>query len=289
MADLTPDEVSFFETGELPAGLVPAQPQEVVPPVVAPVVAPAAVAPVVAPADSSALERMLAEERQSRAQLEAKFAELETKLLAKNTPVEEVPDQDTDPLGNMMHQLNKLNAAVADMQTKTSEQQQQSSMRAQLDQFSKSVNDAKVAFETTTPDFKDAYAHIRILRTEDLRALGATDAQISNALLQDEFQLAQTAIQRGLNPASEMYNMAKRYGYTPKAAPTAVSSVNAATKMEQLQTGTAAAHALGRAGVEAELTLEGVKDLSNNDLNKLVQDDKMWQTIVGGNPAHDLF
>jgi hypothetical protein len=286
MPDLTPDEVSFFETGELPAALAAQATPVVAEPAVAPLVVPPASVVVPKIEENDALERMLNEERQSRAALEAKFADLEAKLLARNTLIEEVPDQNTDPLGNMMHQLNQLNKAVVEMKTNQTQQEQQSSLRTQLNEFTQSVQAAKTTFESTTPDFKDAYAHIRALRTEDLRAVGATDAQISQVLLQDEFQLAQHAIQRGKNPAEEMYAMAKRYGYASKVAAAAVA--NPAQKMEQLKVGTAADHNLGRAGIEAELTLEGIKDLSNNDLNKLIQDDKMWQTLVGGKQSHEL-
>jgi hypothetical protein len=174
------------------------------------------------------------------------------------------------------------------MKTNQTQQEQQNSLRTQLNEFTQSVQAAKTTFESTTPDFKDAYAHIRALRTEDLRAVGATDAQISQVLLQDEFQLAQHAIQRGRNPAEEMYAMAKRYGYAPKVV-AAAAATNPAQKMEQLKVGTAADHNPGRAATESELTLEGIKDLSNNDLNKLIQDDKMWQTLVGGKPSHELF
>lgn len=294
MSDMTPDEISFFETGELPEALVPKIEPLVPEPAAAPAVsAPEAAIPPLNPVEANGVvERMLAEERQARSALEAKLTALEAKLTAKNEPIEEVPDQNTDPLGNMMHQLSKLTAGFQELQTQRSQEQQQNAIKAQLDQFSAAVNSAKATFEKTTPDFNDAYAHIRNLRTEDLRAAGVPEKDIKQYLLQDEFQIANTAIQRGTNPAEAMYNMAKRYGYVSKTTAAPASTTTAADqteKMAQLQAGTAADKNPGRASSEAELTLEGVKDLSNHDLNKLVQDDKMWQTIIGGTPSHELF
>ena len=281
MADLTPDEISFFETGELPETLLPVA--EAAPAVTEPVpevtTPPAAVDPV------AAMEERL------NALFERKMGEMTAKMAEANkppVPVVEVPNEDTDPLGNMMYQLKQVNSTVADLQAQTATARQQADMQKQVADFVQSVQEAKAEFEKTAPDFPQAYEHIRNIRVTDLRALGADEGSIKQALLQDEFRLTEAALQRGKNPAEEMYNMAKRYGYVPKPAGAATAPASA-TKMQQLQAGQEAAKLPGKASMDAPLTLSGLKDASNNDLNKIIQDDKMWASIVGGQSANDIF
>lgn len=296
MADLTPDEISFFETGELPESLIqapstpttePTPPAQVTPPTEPTsqnVETPAETTPQADPFTQM--------EQRMNALFTKKMEEFAAKIAESNKPaVAEivVPDELTDPLGNMMHQLKQVNSAITNLETQTAAQRQQAEMQKQMSEFVSSVQAAKAEFIKTAPDFDAAYNHIRTIRAADLQALGASEAEVKQTLLQDEFRLSEAALQRGKNPAEEMYNMAKRYGYAPKAATPAAATVPPSQKMEQIKAGTAADHQLGKAGHEANLTLDGLKDLSNGDLNKLVLDDKMWHTIVGGTSSNDIF
>lgn len=288
MADeLTADEAAFFQTGELPPALAEQHAATIV---AEPIVeAPAAPAlKVEAPAvveEPSELARFMAEERERRVSLENKLEDLTRRLAAQAEPkveVEEIPDKYTDPLGNMMSHLENINARL----TAT---EQQNAARDQLSQFTAAVKEQKTAFEATTPDFPAAYTHIRNLRTEDLRASGTPESNIAQILVQDELQMALTAMQRGKNPAAEMYAMAKRYGYAPTATKTTTEVVTPEAKMAQLKAGAKVAVTLPKAGTDTELTFDNLKDASNTDLDKLVSDPKMWDTVMGGSNGSDIF
>lgn len=307
-SDMTPDEIAFFETGELPEALAsqlnqpnidaPAAPETTPVVVPAPAEGQPAVQPVVAASEdttSALLERMLQEERERRSALETKFAALEAKLTEKAAPTPEVgPDETDDPLGAMFHKLDKMNSTVLELQNRLTQEQEQNLRKQQFDTFIAGVAAQKTAFEATTPDFKEAYAFVRNLRTEDLRLAGAPEADIPKILLNDELQIAQAAMTRGKNPAEEMYNMAKRYGYAAKATPAASATkatpIPVASRIAQLKAGQEAATQPGKAASESELTLDSVKDMSNANLNKLVADDKMWAQIIGGTSySPDIF
>lgn len=306
--ELTPEEMSFFETGELPANLASQHEQAAAAAEQAQADADAAAAllaaapkdeVIVPPADApSALERLLTEERERRTALETSLNDIRAQLAERlKTPEvkEEVPDSITDPLGHMMHQLKTVNETVNKLQTEITARQQADSQRMALEQFKAAVDSAKATFEATTPDFMDAYKHVRALRADDLRLSGCPEADINKILVQDEFQIAQTALQRGKNPAEEMYNMAKRYGYVPKPATSSQQApkagLTAEEKVAALAKGGAAAKqpAKGAPDAGVELTAAGLKDVSNSDLNKLVADDKMWAKIVGGASGEDIF
>lgn len=291
--EMTPDEEAFFSTGAVPPGLEaeaaasaaaiqeatkepnPTEPQ-----------VEAKTEPVVDPT-AALIERLISEQRTRDEAFEQRFADLTASLKPAAKVVVE-PDEVEDPLGHMIHKLTGLNTQVAELKTELSTQQQNNLLKQQFEQFTSSVNDAKKTFEATTPDFKEAYAHIRTLRADDLRAAGAPEKDISKILMNDELQLAQTAIQRGKNPAAEMYAMAKRYGYAPKAATTTASQQTPEQKIEALLVGQRAARNPSKAATESVLTLDGLKDASSDDLNKLVQDDAAWNRIMGGK-GKDIF
>jgi hypothetical protein len=283
MADMTPAELAFFATGELTEELL-AQSTPTPEPEPTPAPAPAAPEPAPAPDAATLLQQTLEEERQARRALEEKFNALHAQLSAKPEPAPEpAPDPENDPLGAMMHQLKTLNAQVEHLSSSRVQESTQQQQAQQFEQFVQQARQVKEAFEKTTPDFNDAYAHIRAVRKEDLRAVGVPAADIPKLLLQDEITLTQSAFQSGKNPAQEMYNMAKRYGYTAKAA-----QPKAESKIEQLQKGMEAAKQPARGGSDGDPTIATLKDASSADLTKLVLDDDMWNRVVGGK-AKDIF
>lgn len=280
MADLSPAEIAFFATGELPAELA------------APAPAPAAVDPVAAPAPAPAtpdpaaeLAQQLEADRRRAVALEASIARLSEKISAPPppAPAPAPPNPQTDPLGSMMHQLAQVTKAVDTLQQNLTQQTQQAAQSAEFTQFATNLQNVRNEFTKATPDFPDAYKHLRTARADDYRDVGVPEDQIARALLQDEIAVAQNAIAQGKNPAQVIYNMAKRYGYAAKAAP-----ATPADKIAALNAGADAGAALPRAGAESALTLAGLKDAGDSDLNKLVQDDKQWARLVG-NRTNDIF
>jgi DNA repair exonuclease SbcCD ATPase subunit len=284
--ELTPEEQAFFATGELSPTLAEehanSQIIETIPPVIEqPPQLPASPAPVNEVAEM--LQQSLATEQQRYAEAKTRLDALEKQLQEKLTSQTQAPDPETDPLGAMMHQLNQVNKNVEELQTKLVQEQQNNLLKQQFEQFTSSVRDIKNAYAKTVPDFDDAYSHIRNVRIEDLRAVGVSEADIPKVLLQDELNISQNAIQHGKNPAEEIYKMAKRYGYAAKAA-----ALSPEQKLVNISKGQSAARQPARAAPENELTIEGLKDAGDNDLNNMVQDEKLWAKLVG-NRTDDIF
>jgi hypothetical protein len=286
MAELTPAEQKFFETGEL----TPEMQMDVEPPIdrialaglgaqdtpdgPAPIEAPvSAPAPEALPDVAEVLRRSLAEAQQRVAQLEQHINQ------AQQPTVEapKAPDPITDPLGAMMHQLDSVNKTVLELQTKLTQQQTQSNQLLEFQKFQSSVQELKNQFVKTAPDFDAAYKHVRDNRVSDLRTFGLTDPQIQQTLFQEEATLAENAIRNGRNPAEVIYEMAKRHGYTAKQ--TTEKAVEKLTKIEQ---GQASARVLPKSPVPADITLAGLKEASDADLSKYVLDPKLWAKIAGG-------
>lgn len=297
MAVLTELEQQFFATGDatnLQAAEEATEPvvdplalaalSKVDPAVVDPAdaaVKPVVVDPVVEPAADTTelLRRSLAEAQQRVGALEQSIQQLQKP--AEKTVEEFVPDPN-DPLGTIFHGLDTMNKRVADLQAQLVEQQNQQANATTFNNFQTQVRSLKDEFVKTTPDFPDAYSHIRAAREADLKAYGLPDQQVRETIFREEAALAEAAIRQGRNPAEALYEMSKRHGYVPKTVvdPKAVV-VTPKVKLENVAAAQAAAKNLPKTQVAEEVTLEGLKQASDSDLNKMVMDDKSWGKIVG--------
>ncbi len=293
MTDLTQAEQDFFRTGELPPELetqhAAAQP-DATPPIDPATIVPSA--PVAAPAPAALdpvaeMRAMLAAEQARRSDVEDKFTKLSEQLqsVLKQQTVVQAPDEVTDPLGAMMHQLKAVTDNVSTLKQQLEQEQLKSDAQKQYEQFSHSINNIKTEYMKGVPDFQSAYAHLRAVRTEDLRNYGVPESQIQQILLQDEVAVAQAALSKGQNPADIIYKTAQRHGYSAKAAPVPVTP---ADKIATLIEGQASAKAPTSSSSSEPMTLETLRNASDSDLSKLAQDDKAWARIVGGG-SHDIF
>ena len=309
MSGLTPEEQHFFESGgdtsrlqpapgmlDTPtppttptpeytpldtAGLGNVPPPVVTPPVVTPpVVTPT---PPVVPPQNDASEIMraaLADAQRTAAELQVR---LDQATAQPKTPPVEVPDPTTDPLGNMLHQLDQVNKNVADLQARLLEQQTTQQQINAFQQFQKQVVSMRDQFKLTAPDFDAAYQHVRNARVADLKLFGIPEADIPKQLFQEEVALSEAALRQGRNPAEVLYDMAKRHGYTGTVKATA--PVPPAAKLDAVKQGNAITQPStlpSQPNIE-DITVESLKDASDADLNKLVTDPAAWAKIAGSN------
>jgi hypothetical protein len=295
MPDMTPDELKFFETGELPDSMKPADdgnPAKTPEELLAEEQAALAAADKPTPPGLDAyemLQRNLQAETEARTRAEERARALETAAKPKDDPG---PDPSTDPLGAMMHQINTVAKTLGTVQQQLVETQQQQAQQAQIAQFQNSIKDVAADFTKKVADYPDAYAHLKTVQIEDMRSLGFSEAQIRQALQQGEVNVAQNALRAGKNPAQVMYEMAKRHGYVPKAGGKddgTGDGTSAAAKIAAIKKGTQAGGGPGKgANPPADVTLETLKTASNSDLDALVRDPKAWAKMTGGG-SDDIF
>lgn len=187
----------------------------------------------------------------------------------------------------MMHKLETLNNQVSVLQNALAQTHQQSQQLTQLQAFQQQVVQLKNQFASTTPDFDAAITHLRNTRIADLRTFGMSDQQIAQQLAQEEFSVAEISIANGRNPAQVLYDMSKRHGYQPTAAPAPgapAPSPAPAASLDAIQRAQAAARTLPAAPAPAtEITLDNLKAASDADLNKMVMDPALWGQISGKN------
>lgn len=189
------------------------------------------------------------------------------------------PDPDTDPIGHLMHQQAETAKMLKQVADRLGQNDATQAHKANLEAFVGQVKDMTAEYVKTNPEYANAYNHLRAIRTQDMRDMGVPEGQIKEMLLREELAVASRALQMGKHPAALLFDVAKRYGFVPKppAAPT--------KQMENLQKGQQAAPPqIPPAGPTPDLTLEAVKGMNGEQMDKLVESDELWHKVVGGKP-----
>jgi hypothetical protein len=126
-----------------------------------------------------------------------------------------------------------------------------------VDNYTKACDE----FEKTTPDFKSAYDFLLNSRAAELRAIGYDTPQtLHQALIADEFAIAQMAMERGKSPAQMLYDLANQRGYKKPAAANPDTGA-AAEKLATIERGQAAHKSLSNTGGSSgdqEMTAEAL-------------------------------
>lgn len=295
---LSPEEARFFETGELPGALVPPpapKPEPIAAPAPAPApepaapardekgrFVPAAPAPEPAPARDE-FARVIAAEASRAAAAEAQLAALQARLdeLTKPKPPP-APDRNIDPLGALEHQIAEQTRLLAELRTKAEADAQARAEREAQAEFASHIRKMRTDFIKDTPDYDAAYKHLRDTRLEELALFGLDVRAAEQQLAQEEFALAASEVRKGHNPIKTIYDLARKRGYAPPAAPPPAQP----TPEDKLATILAAAEAskgVERGGTpsDAELTMATARNASSAQLDKLAASDDIWAKFTG--------
>jgi hypothetical protein len=198
-------------------------------------------------------DRQYREAQQQLAELRGRFSVIER----LNAP----PPQPTPTVENDIFGVVKATTeAVADLKQRLESRDAQD-RAAQREQavISAYRNDA-AQFEARTPDFKAAYSHLLASRAQELAALGYDDPRlIHDALMADEFAVAQAALARRQSPAEIIYNLARQRGYAgPSGQAARGRGGERLASIERGQQANKSLTATGGASGDADITAEAL-------------------------------
>jgi len=162
-----------------------------------------------------------------------------------------VIDPKEDIFGAYEQLKSELEALKGGVQQETARQRQEREAGEVITDYKADLN----RFASSEPAFADAFRHVMQSRAAEYAALGVPEAQIRQALANDEFQVAVQARQQSVSPAERIFQIAKARGFTPKAAEPAP----AATPAAPAETAAARAErvAAGQAGPGKSLSAAG--------------------------------
>lgn len=175
------------------------------------------------------------------------------------------PNADPDPVAALAHNQQLTVQQLAHLQQERQHQEQQRQHEEYQQRVISWAQSQADGFRKETPEFDDAYNHLRTVRVQELQAMGLPVEQIKRTLYNDEMWVYHHAAQAGKNPAEIAFNMAKAAGWKPKQQQQAADQ-----KMDTLQKGTQAAKTLGNGGGDAGMpTLEQIAAMSEDDFATL--------------------
>ena len=177
------------------------------------------------------------------------------------------PSPDEDIFGYAKHLEKQIEELKNGFTQETTRQRQEREVGEVIRDYQSDLN----RFASAEPTFADAFRHVMQSRTAEYAALGVPEAQIQQALQQDEFQIALEARKAGVSPAERIFQIAKARGFAPKAAepaPAAVPAETPAQKVERVAAGQAGpGKSLSAAGgaPAGEVTFEMLAAMSEKD------------------------
>jgi hypothetical protein len=217
------------------------------------------------------LEQMEREQKEYRASIEQKLAKLVNPPQAK-------PDFTQDPAGHLKAELDETREAVKPLAERVENfEKTQEQIRIQHE-ITTRTQALEAEFVKKNADYADAIAHLQKVAHANLEAMGVDDPVQRQALVvQQSMGLAAQALQKGKNPAEVAYQLAKNYGYQPKA-----KEAGEERKLETIKRGQEEASKSlgGGGGKQPVITLAELERMSEEDLDKLVENDAEWKKLT---------
>jgi hypothetical protein len=159
-------------------------------------------------------------------QMQARMDEWEKKHAPKP---EAEPDFVDDPQGYVDTKLSRVlstleatSKAATEQGKKAEETAQAAREHAEIQGFMQNLSQHEAAYVAKNPDYYEALAHVRQIRAFQLEQFqpGITQDQIREIIQREELALAVNLARAGRDPVATAHELAKRYGYQPKAATT---------------------------------------------------------------------
>lgn len=216
-----------------------------------------------------AKEADLEKERIERARLEERTNMLLQRFQQQPLPVqtqtqqpEPAPNPQDDIFGAVEHQAKTLAQLQQEAETRRKAEEEQQKVGALLQRANLSVEE----FKRSTPDYSDAYQHLRRSRAEELAMLGYPADAIEKTLYNDELAIAARAVQAGKNVGEIVYNLSKQRGYARKeAAPVDNDPAEKIARTADAQARSATLSHAGGASAPATIDARAVARMSEDD------------------------
>lgn len=251
-----------------------------------------------------ALEKTQSEMAQKLANFEGKFAILDR----LNKPAEvEVPkgppSVEEDIFGNVKH----VGETVAQLQKRLDDKEaaDKAATEAATAQttFVNTYKADAAQFEAKNPDYKAAYNHLLQSRASELVSIGYDDPKalqeagaspaevqaaakaLHDAIVADEYGIADLALKKGKSPAEIIYGLAKQRGYA-KAAPAGDGKSDAEKLLENIEKGQNANKSLNGTGGstgDAGMTAERLERMDAGEFEAwCTKNPKLAARLMGG-------
>jgi hypothetical protein len=187
-----------------------------------------------------------------------------------------VIDVDNDPMGA----LKLIDKKLAEIDQRDAARSQETQQQQQERVFHQNYVAAAQEFTKKTPDFPDAYSHLVSSRVSELQMIGQDPAMIDQMVKAEEMMIINTALSKGEDPITKIYELAKLRGYA-KAAPEA-PKLDGVTKVAAMNKAEKATKSLSSAPGTATNTptLDALANMSEDEFAEATAG-KNWRKLFG--------
>lgn len=228
--------------------------------------------PIHALTEQRAMNRELKEELKAAKEAQQRMEDTFQKLLS-NLNEKPAPKYEDDPLGHVANRSEVLERELKSVREELQTINKQAGQNQFLQQVSEASASAEAEFRLAHPDYDAALKYLKEVTRSDLADQGMTAAEIERTVNAGKVGLAHAALQQGKNPAQVIYERAKRYGFKAAAA--------AGDEIKRLANAGEMAKTVD-GGQGAGLTLAGLSQLPDDQVNEIIKDDKKWNALIRG-------
>jgi len=153
-------------------------------------------------------------------QLKEEMRQLREQLKGEDKDDDSIPDFEEDPIEHLKAKTEKQEQVIQQqLEAQRQAQEQQQAMLQQeqaVRQVVTEISKREAEFTKEAPDYYDALEYVRGIQRQNLSGLGLSPDQIEAEVTRAELETGVAALQNGVDPASYVYNIAKRMGYNGK-------------------------------------------------------------------------
>lgn len=200
----------------------------------------------------------------------------------------QIPDVDVDPVGHFKAKSELLERQLAEVNDWRQNVDQRTQAQEQFRQLATHVSQSEAAFAAEHPDYQQALGYLVDAQKRAYETMGFNEQEIAQALAADKLNLAQTAMQRGQNPAEIVYKLATARGYSAQQKQAAERPRDETGKFQAIQKGAQGpGRSLGTAsgGPAPSVSLETMANMSDDEFAALMasKDGKAtFRRLMGG-------
>jgi hypothetical protein len=196
------------------------------------------------------------------------------------------PRFEDDPAGALKHENEQLKKALADINAKLENQEQAREHSGKVNAHATAVASKEAAFAKEHADYYKAADYVAQVWREEFLEAGFDEAEVPKLVFGKSLGITTKATQAGKDPASVIYNLAKRAGFaaTQKEAS---KKEEGESKLKTIEKGMEAAKGNGGgSGPDEDGGLTGLANLDDAELEKRVQDKDWWAKNIRRTPLH---
>lgn len=175
------------------------------------------------------------------------------------------PNIDEDPIAWMKYAKTRLEGFDAERTADEERTKREQAQSGEVAQIAQRMQEFEKDYRDDHPDYDDAVAHFRKVRTEELGDEGVSGAEMNNALVQELVSIVARAVRAGKDPADVIYKLSKKRGFGVDGSTKKLQTIERAQ-----QAGKSLSQAGGRQG-DGELTYEYVSSLKGEEFRKAFQ------------------